>query len=190
MKGLSPEQRQQDLAGQIEKLLAQLNSAQHLTETPTIVYGTHNPLEVDLALCDTCSGEGVLAKSNANKAKQRWQVRCRCCSKVSGQPTRNPWTAALMWNGVNLQSMKYSELPLFGLSGLSPRDAHERVKGIRANLVLRISLCSAEHQLFNAGGSNRKPGASYTAKLEAYLLWAMLAHRLIKLARARPRMQR
>lgn len=190
MRGLSPEQHQLDLTGQIEKLRSQLSSEQHQIETPTLAYGPHNPLEVDLTLCDTCSGEGVLGQSNADNAKLRWQVRCRCCSKVSGQPTRNPWTAALMWNGVNLQSMRYSELPLFGLTDLSPRDAHERIKGIRANLVLRIALCSAQRQLFNAGGSNRKPGTTYTAKLEAYLMWAMLAHRLIKLAKARPRPQR
>lgn len=186
MNGMSLDQHQLELTGQIEKLRSHLWSDQHYNETPTLAYGTHDPLEVELSQCDSCSGEGVLDQSQAGRSKTRWQVRCSCCSKISGAPTRNPWTASLMWNGINLKSMQYFDLPLFGLADLNPREAHDRIKRIRANLELRISLSDAQLQLHNAGGCKRKPGTKYAVKLDAYLKWAMLAHRLIKLAMRRP----
>lgn len=183
MPGLYKGLRNLGLAEQKEMLLAQLNSDQHYRATPTLAYGNHDPFEVRLAACDTCTHKPLLTEVSLERSRTRWQVVCPGCSKLGGEPTRNPWTASLMWNGINLQSQRYTDLPLFGLTDLNPRQAHERIKLIRANLVLRISLCEVERHLFKSGAGNRKPGANFTLKLDAYLKWAMLAHRLIKIAK-------
>lgn len=183
MPGLAKGQRKLSLTEQKEVLLSRLNSEQHYAETPTLAYGDHEPFMVFLATCDTCLKNGQLIELSGFGARSRWQVICRGCSKTGGEPTRNPWTASLMWNGVNLKTQRYVDLPLFGLAGLNPHQAHDRIKQIRSNLELRISLSDVETQLFKAGISTRKPGTAYGIKLDAYLKWAMLAHRLIKIAK-------
>lgn len=174
---------QDHLTEQRQLLLDTLTSEQHYHETPTLVYRRHNPLEVALATCDTCFAGGNLQRILKGKSLPRWQVICDGCGKKGSDVVRDRCTASLLWNGVNLQTQRYSDLPLFGLAGLTPRDAHIRIRHIRANLVLRIALCDIESQMHKAGISGNKPGTAYRQRLDAYLKWAMLAHRLIKSAR-------
>lgn len=186
MPGSYKGQRDQCLSAKKELLLERLSSDKHYSDTPTLAYGCHDPFEVKIAVCDTCSHQGLLLEVPFLGARSRYRVRCQGCYKVSGEPTRTAWTAALMWNGINLGTQHYSELPLFGLAALDPKSAHDRIRHIRDNLSLRIALSDVERQLFRARISTRKPGAAYAAKLDAYLKWAMLAHRLIKIARSTP----
>lgn len=182
----SPKGQPQDhLTVQRQALLDTLASEQHYHETPTLVYGPHNPLEVALAACDTCFAGGNLERILKGKSAPRWQVICKGCGRKGSDLVRDRHTASLLWNGVNLQTQCYADLPLFGLAGLTPRDAHNRIRHIRANLVLRIALCDIESQMHNAGISGKKPGADYRVRLDAYLKWCMLAHRLIKVERGK-----
>lgn len=186
MSGLFKGHPKLSLAGKKEALQLLLASSQGTNAVPMLAYGSHDPRVVTLFDCDTCSGVATLSKVNGPGKRTRWQVTCSACTKTSGEASKNPWTASLLWNGVNLSSGHYSELPLFSLVGMSPKEAHDCIKSIRVILVLRISLCETELQLYRAGQSTSKPGLAYTERLDAYLKWAMLAHRLIKASKRRP----
>lgn len=185
MPGLSEGHRMLSLAGKKEALQLLLAAAQVTSEVRMLAFGSHDPMVVTLFDCDSCSGGGVLTEVHRPGKRKRWQVTCSECTKTSGEASKNTWTASLLWNGVNLSNCHYGELPLFGLAGMSPKQAHDHIKSIRAILVLRISLCDTELQLFRARQTTSKPGAAYTERLDAYLKWAMLAHRLIKACKGR-----
>ncbi|WP_439126337.1 MAG: hypothetical protein ACNJA3_28625 (plasmid) [Pseudomonas rhizophila] len=185
MSELSKGHRKLSLAGKKEALQLQLASAQDTSAVAVLAFGAHDPKVVALFECDSCSGAAILTEVKRPGKRTRWQVICSECTKNSGEASKNPWTASLLWNGINLTSCHYCELPLFGLAGMSPKEAHDHIKAIRGILVLRISLSDTEIQLFRAGQSTRKPGTAYTERLDAYLKWAMLAHRMIKACKGR-----
>ena len=160
------------------KLLEELHSDEHSEQTPTLAFGTHDPLSVPLVVCDACGAQGQMQKVEGSKGA-RWVVRCRQCDKVSGQNRKRPWQAALDWNGRNLGSHRYQDLPLFGLARLNPEEAGERLKGIRRNLEIRTNLAGVERNIAQREGS-RPPGKEYQERLEAYLAWVMVAQRLVK----------
>lgn len=187
MSGLTKGHRKLSLAGKKEALQLLLASSQGASAVPMLAFGSHDPKDVTLFDCDSCPGRAILSAVSRPGKRNRWQVTCSECTKSSGEPSKNPWTASLLWNGVNLSSSSYCELPLFGLAEMSPKEAHAHIKSIRVILVLRISLCDTELQLFRAGQSTSKPGTAYTERLDAYLKWAMLAHRLIKACKGQPR---
>ena len=185
MPGLSKGHQKLSLAGKKEALQLLLATSQGSCAVPTLAFGSHDPRVVALFDCDSCSSGAILTEVKRPGKRKRWQVVCSECTKNSGEASKNPWTASLLWNGVNLSSCHYCELPLFGLAGMSPKEAHDHIKSIRGILVLMISLCDTELQLFRIGESTSKPGTGYVERLDAYLKWAMLAHRLIKACKGR-----
>lgn len=162
-----------------EKLLAELRSDEHYEQTDTVAYGHHDPFSVPVATCDSCEGRGQMRKLEQNGI--RWVVVCLGCGKQANVPQRRPWQAALEWNQINLGTQDYRELPLFGLSGFEPNEARERMAGIWRNLELRKNLAGIERTIAHKMDL-RPPGKEYQQRLEAYLKWAMLALRLIKVA--------
>lgn len=147
-------------------------------------YGAHDPFTVELAACEACTSQPRLRQLTTGNRAGRWQVRCPCCARCSGAPNRQSWIASLVWNGINLRSQDYRDLPLFDLGDRAPPEAHEHIRMIRAYLVLRLSVCDLDWKLHTDGHARRKPGSGFRVRLEAYLQWAMLAHRLIKVAQA------
>lgn len=163
-------------------LIMELTSAEHYSDTPMVAYGTHDPFDVPLATCDSCKCAPESRRLTSGK-KIRWIVTCTSCGKNVAQPQKDSWLAALVWNGTNLTTQSYKSLPLFGLANLSPLAAKERISRIRHNLVLRISLCTTERAIAEISDPLSKPGLKYQQRLDAYLKWAMHAHRLIKFAK-------
>ena len=92
--------------------------------------------------------------------------------------------ASLMWNGANLTTQCYKSMPLFGLTHMTPAEAKARISKVRHHLVLRISLCTVDRAIAEISASHSKPGLMFQQRLDAYLKWAMLAHRLVKIAKS------
>lgn len=164
-----------------DSLQAQL-AAQARASGGLLSYGDHDPFDVTLTACGDCGSTPKLVRLTPNGGV-RWQVQCPNCGCDAGQPSKHPWTTALSWNGQVAQAYCYTQIPLFSLSGLAPCEAYIRVGVIKANIELRLAMCQVETQLFVAGLSTQKPGVRYSARLGAYLTWAMHAQRLIKRAR-------
>ncbi len=160
-----------------EKLLAELKSDEHYSQTETVAYGHHDPLSVPVAACDSCHGRAQMQKVIGPPV--RWNMVCLGCGKAIQQIQKRPWQAAMAWNQINLGTQDYRQLPLFGLGSLSPESARQRMVGIRRNLELRKSLAGIERTIAHKEGQ-RPPGKEYQQRLEAYLQWAMLALRLLK----------
>ncbi|AZT48732.1 hypothetical protein C6Z68_003671 [Salmonella enterica subsp. enterica serovar 4,[5],12:i:-] len=160
-----------------EKLLAELKSDEHYNQTETVAYGHHDPLSVPVAVCDSCHGRAQMQKVIGSPV--RWNMVCLVCGKTIPQHRKRPWQAAIAWNQINLGTQDYRQLPLFGLGSLSPESARQKMVGIRRNLELRKSLAGIERTIAHREGQ-RPPGKEYQQRLEAYLQWAMLALRLLK----------
>ena len=158
-------------------LLNELMSDDHYAKTETLTYGSHDPFSIPVPNCDTCGSKGQMQKVPGEKIK--WKVVCLGCHKTIHAPQKRPWQAALMWCDINLGSLSYKDLPLFGLSKLSEPVAKKRMQGIRRNLELRKNIAGLERTIANKQ-NKRPPGREYQQKLEAYLKWSMLALRLIK----------
>ena len=158
-------------------LMGELKSDEHYDNTDTITYGSHNPLSVPVPNCDNCESKGQMQKVHGEKIK--WKVTCLGCNKTIQTPQRRPLQAALMWCEINLGSLTYKTLPLFGLSELSPSEAKQRMLGIRRNLELRKNITGLERTIANKL-KKRPPGREYQQRLEAYLKWSLLAIRLVK----------
>lgn len=152
------------------------------SETP---YGTHDPFEVPLATCDNCGGLPESLQLSAPRHRPKWSVRCGDCEKNLRAPQKEKWMAALEWNSTNLCSLDYRDLPLFGLSHLTPWEASAQIKIIRSNILNRQELCSIDRSIAVFTGLAHRPGLRFRLRLDAYLKWTMLAQRLIKNARRR-----
>ena len=162
-----------------DNLLEELRSDEHYSKTQTLAYGEHDPFEVTIPPCESCGMEvGVIQQG------WRWTVSCPRCQKTIQCPQKHSWQAALLWRERNLGCLDYRKLPLFGLSSLNLQQARERMVGIRLNLELRKRLANIETDLARVS-DHRAPGQRYRYRLDAYLKWAMLALRLIKLAEKR-----
>lgn len=166
------------------ELLRELTSDEHYRGTPSVSFGSHDPFDVPLATCDSCCSTAESRRVTSAQKKPRWIVVCNSCEKRISQPQRHIWLAALMWNSANLTTQCYRSMPLFGLMHLTPGEARERISKIRHHLVLRISLCTVDRAIAVISDSHSRPGLMFQQRLEAYLKWAMHAHRLIKNAKA------
>lgn len=166
------------------ELLEILVSERHRTETPTVEYGPHNPFIVQIAPCDSCGAPAAHRKVSAAKSRTRWVMICSGCGKCSGEGQRERWMAELMWNGTNLGTQRYQDLPMFALAELDHHAARERIAGIRENLVYRVSLCSVDRAIAMLDRQHPRPGTQYQRRLDAYLKWAVLASKLVKNARS------
>lgn len=176
-RGLTVEYRQEKLQG----LKQELQSDEHYDQTETLAYGHVDPFEVPLNTCDLCGGIGQMQRAEGGRT--RWVVACKTCGHAPAEPQKRLWQAALEWNMKNLTTAApYNELPLFGLSRLTPAEATTRLAGIRRNLELRKKIAGLERSLANVQGT-RPPGLKYQERLDAYLKWAMYGLRLTKLAR-------
>lgn len=162
-----------------QAVLDELHSDSHYDQTAAIAYGDRDPLDVPLATCDHCGCKPQIEEASQHPV--RWTVVCRCGRR--SKPNRpRPWQAALEWNNVNLTGHEYRGLPLFGLRHLSPKQAHERMKGIRRNLELRKALNGLTLEIHRRSGQLNPPGRGYQERIEAYLQWSMWALRLTKVA--------
>jgi hypothetical protein len=165
-------------------LLKELTSDEHYGETPSVSFGSHDPFDVPIATCDSCNSNAESRRVTPGQKKVRWIVSCTSCEKRITQPQKAPWMAALVWNGANLTTQCYKSLPLFGLAHLTPAAAKDRISKVRHNLVLRISLCAVDRAIAEISDTHSKPGLMFQQRLDAYLKWTMLAHRLIKNAKS------
>jgi hypothetical protein len=87
-----------------------------------------------------------------------------------------------MWNAKNLRSQRYQDLPLFDLASLDQAAARAKIRAVRESLTLRLKLCSLDSSIAAVDRAHPRPGQQYRLRLDAYLKWAMLASRLIKIA--------
>lgn len=161
------------------KLLEELHSDEHYDATETIAYGEHDPFDVPLAACEQCGGHPRMMR--ASERPTRWKMICGCGNQVK-QARKRPWEAALDWNMVNLSNTDYRELPLFGLSSLSPTEAHSRLVSIRANLELRRKIVGLSRAIGQRTREIEVPGKKYQERLDAYLQTCLWGLRLTKLA--------
>ncbi len=165
--------------GELLNKLSNIN-LRHPAETSS--FGNHNPFHVALAECECCgrtpSGP---QESRATRNRTLWTVNC-VCGALSGDGQREPWIASLLWNAKNLGSQRYQDLPLFDLAALDQAAAKARIGMIRESLTLRIRLCSLDSSIAAVDRTHPRPGQQYRLRLDAYLKWAMLASRLIKIA--------
>ena len=69
---------------------------------------------------------------------------------------------------------------MFDLGNLNRHEASIKVSMVRKHITLRIQLCGIERLIAAYTKSGYQPGKLYRLRLDAYLKWAMLAHRLIK----------
>jgi hypothetical protein len=161
------------------RLLSELTSDEHYEQTDTVAYGHHDPFDVPAAACEKCGGAAKMMRTDT--ASLRWFMQCEDCGSKSPEPQKRPWQAALAWNQINLLTQSYRTLPMFGLAQFTPSEARARMVGIRRNLELRKKLVGIERTIANETG-RRPPGRLYQQRLEAYLKWAMLALRLVKVA--------
>lgn len=164
------------------ELLDKLSSTELRPPAETMSYGIHNPFHVALAVCECCgrTPPGPQA-SSATKNRTWWVVNCLCGAR-SGDGQREPWMASLMWNAKNLRSQRYQDLPLFDLAALDQAAARARIRAVRESLTLRLKLCSLDSSIAAVDRAHPRPGQQYRLRLDAYLKWAMLASRLIKIA--------
>ncbi|MFH7098409.1 hypothetical protein ACHWI2_38545, partial [Klebsiella pneumoniae] len=88
-----------------EKLLAELKSDEHYSQTETVAYGHHDPLSVPVAACDSCHGRAQMQKVIGPPV--RWNMVCLGCGKAIQQIQKRPWQAAMAWNQINLGTQDY-----------------------------------------------------------------------------------
>lgn len=143
-------------------------------------YGTQDPLSVHLASCDACGSSSELVPIRSANKRLRWGARCTGCRKAPVPPQKEQWMAALEWNSVNLGSQCYRDITMFELGNLNRHEASIKVSMVRKHITLRIQLCGIERSIAAYTKSGYQPGKRYRLRLDAYLKWAMLAHRLIK----------
>lgn len=163
-------------------LLEKLHSDSHYRATETIDYGEHDPFDVIVAACETCGKEPLMTK--VQESPIRWMMVCSCGNQAK-QACRRPWEAALDWNMINLATYSYQDLPLFGLSSLSPLDAHSRLVSIRNNLELRRKITGLSRVIGQRTREIDVPGKKFQERLDAYLRWALWGLRLTKHQKSR-----
>ncbi|KKN39412.1 hypothetical protein LCGC14_0743660 [marine sediment metagenome] len=161
-----------------KSLLAELNSDEHYDQTPTVAFGNHDPFSVPKVVCETCGGRPITRGEGT-----RWVAECGCGRRIK-VPQKKRWQAELEWNWINLKSFNYRDFPLFGLSGLNPTEARERLAAIRKNIELRKALAGIETTVAikTERAVCEKPGKGYVEKIDCYLKWCMWALRLVKVA--------
>lgn len=162
------------------RLLAQLHSDAHYEATETLGYGAHDPFNVPVCACERCAGEPVMTKIGEHSI--RWILVCSCGNQVK-EARRRPWEAALDWNMINSGTYCYRDMPLFGLSSLSPSDAHARLISIRANLVLRRKITGLSRVIGQRTREIEVPGKKFQERLDSYLAWCLWGLRLTKKAK-------
>ena len=167
-------------------LLEELHSDEHYENVEAIAFGSHDPFDVPVASCEACGRQRLQPRMSRVKDKPaRWVMVCHC-ERKSKVIRKRPWETVLEWNAINLAGFNYQEMPLFGLSKLSPSDAHKRLTGIRRNLELRKNIIGLERnigQRTRDTGEMEVPGKTFQERIEAYLGWCLWGLRLTKLAK-------
>lgn len=143
-------------------------------------YGSEDPHLVALAICDTCCSTPKLVAIGSPNRRLRWGARCPGCEKAIIPPQKHQWLAALEWNCINLGTQRYRDLPMFQLANLNRHEAGDKIGAVRKHITLRLQLCAIDRSIAVHTKSGYQPGKLYRLRLDAYLKWAMLAHRLIK----------
>lgn len=81
-----------------EKLLAELKSDEHYSQTETVAYGHHDPLSVPVAACDSCHGRAQMQKVIGPPV--RWNMVCLVVGRRSNK-SRND-RGKQQWRGTKL----------------------------------------------------------------------------------------
>lgn len=157
-------------------LLTQLQSPEHVTNIVTREYGSHDPRIAPFPAC-TCGAAARLGKTDRGK----WSACCSVCAKSISDPQAYDWAACLQWCQLNLEQLKYQELPLFGLNALDRPAAKIRLSSIYRDLLLRSQIATLDLSLSQRTHTHPAPGRDFLEKLYAYRDWAKLALRLIKI---------
>ena len=155
-------------------LRKELSSEDHYEKTETTTYGQHDPFKVKVVNCDICNNVPKYSIIN-----RKYVYTCVLCKTGEKDLQQTEWKAALFWNSKNLNSISYKDIPLFGLSSLTAKQAHKRLVSIRENIELRKKLASVERRI-SIENNTRQPGRKYRRRLEAYLKWSVYAIRLAK----------
>jgi hypothetical protein len=133
--------RVQRLLEKLYGLYEELKSDEHYEMTESVAYGHHDPFDIPTCICDACGEQPTMEM--ARSEPPRWSVVCRCGRKPPSV-RKSQWQAMLEWNGINLASFDYRDLPLFGLSNLDAETGHKRLAGFRRNLELRYNIATLE----------------------------------------------
>lgn len=163
-----------------DALLEELSNCSSDLQDRTKPYGSHDPHQVALAICDTCGSIPELVTIGSPKKSIRWGARCPRCEKAVIPPQKHQWLAALEWNCINLGTQRYQDLPMFQLTNLNRHQAGDKIGAVRKHITARLQLCATNRSIAVHTKSRYQPGKLYRLRLDAYLKWAMLAHRLIK----------
>lgn len=178
-KGMTRRYRTEKLA----KMEAQLEQRPDNEEFQSQAYGEHDPFVVPLNDCDQCgNGKARIKETTTPKGARYFAVCEHCGHRPTRENAKRPWLAALDWNGKNLATAPhYTELPLFGLMGLTSEDARERLVAFRSNLELRRKSAGLRRSLRQEKTTGKPPpGRRHQQKLDAYLKWAMYSLRVLK----------
>jgi len=173
----------QQLLKKLDSLYIEIKSDEHYEATPSLAYGYHDPFEIPIAPCEVCSFKPQVNCVTEAPAPKRWQCICECGRKPKSV-RKKTWQAAIEWNWINLNSLNYRDLPLFGLANLDAEQAHQRLVGFRRNLELRKNIAEIEGHIARLTERSigiEQPGKGYTEKLDAYLMWCMWGLRLTKI---------
>lgn len=128
-----------------------------------IVYGIPRPAQLGL-------------DENAEIEIRRFFVQCPSCGSL-GPATKMAVYAVLQWNlSLLCNKPNYTEIPLFGISGLTKLEASAKLHAIRADLKKRLDECTERLKLTD---TTKHPGPRYHAKLGAYYAWSFYAMHLI-----------
>jgi hypothetical protein len=175
--------RVQRLLEKLDGLYEELKSDEHYEMTESVAYGHHDPFDIPTCICDACGEQPTMEM--ARSEPPRWSMVCRCGRKPPSV-RKSQWQAMLEWNGINLASFDYRDLPLFGLSNLDAETGHKRLAGFRRNLELRYNIATLEGDIARMTQRSlgiEQPGKGYTRRLQAYLMWCLWGLRLTKLAK-------
>jgi hypothetical protein len=180
--GVTTEQLQEKRA----RLLSVLNSPEHKRSIVTRDYGSHDPRIAPLPPC-VCGAPAELAMLENG----RWEVCCtgRGCGKKIRDPQLHDWAACLDWCQLNLDSLNYQELPLFGLKGLDRAAAKVRLVSIYDDLLIRSQIATLDVSLSERTHQHAAPGRDYIEKLHAYRDWARLGLRILKSGATSPQVE-
>lgn len=169
----------EQLEAKRRQLADKLNSPEHDARVPTRDYGDHDPRIAPFPAC-TCGAPGRLEKLGGG----RWSAHCSSCIKRIADLQRHDWAACLDWCQLNMQNLRYQDLPLFDLKEREPAQAKARMVPIYDDLVLRTQIAtldlSIQRRTWKQGSQQKAPGVEFLERLQAYTAWAKFALRLIK----------
>jgi hypothetical protein len=157
-------------------LLEELNSDE---QNQITTYGDHDPFSVPILRCDKCGEDGLLKHERHSNGNFKYFVQCTGCGNFHKTMGKSPELGILLWNIINPNGFYYARFPLFGISGLSPEEAKDRMMKIRRNLEIRDNLAVIE-VITNPVVGQQKPAIMYKKRIKLYLHWAIWAQAAIR----------